>query len=524
MPEEESFLRVADLLPEPMMLVAADGTILASNRACAGRLGRALGAPKEGRLQDLVSNPSEEVAAYLRDCSRSRQLVLGSLRFLGISTSAVWRCEGEVYRPREGETPALLLLRLQPRESVVQRFLLLNQRVDALNREIVRRREVEAALRDQREWLRVTLESIGDAVITTDISGRATFLNPAAQALTGWSADEAAGRPLFEIFNIVNEETREPAESPVAKVLREGTVQGLANHTVLLARDGREIPIDDCAAPIRGGDGEFLGVVMVFHDTSERRNLERELRRRADRLTEADHRKNEFLAMLAHELRNPLAPIRNALYVMSMPDASAEAVTRVREIMGRQVQHMVRLVDDLLDVSRITRGKIELRKEAIEITSLVQRSVEAIEPQAKTNGLSLRLSLPTEPAVVTADSTRLDQVMINLLNNALKFTSGGGVIEVNLVLQGRDVRISVRDTGIGIEPELLPEIFEPFLQGSRTLDRSQGGLGIGLTLVRTLVEMHGGTVTAQSAGMGQGSEFVVVLPLANKAEWTSPAL
>jgi signal transduction histidine kinase len=183
--------------------------------------------------------------------------------------------------------------------------------------------------------------------------------------------------------------------------------------------------------------------------------------------------------------------------------------------MERQVQHMVRLVDDLLDVSRITRGKIELRKEAIEITSLVQRSVEAIEPQAKTNGLSLRLSLPTEPVVVTADSTRLDQVMINLLNNALKFTPSGGVIEVHVVLQGRDLLISVRDTGVGIEPELLPEIFEPFPQGSRTLDRSQGGLGIGLTLVRTLVEMHSGTVTAQSAGTGQGSEFVVVLPLAN---------
>jgi len=513
MTEEESFLKVADLLPEPMMLVAADGTILAANRSSEKRL-EGIPRPLQGhRLQDLVSDPPQEVAAYLRDCSRSRQLVLGSLRFPGSSTTDVWRCEGEVYRPRKEGDPALLLLRLQPRESVIQKFLLLNQQVDALNREIVRRREVEAALRDQREWLRVTLESIGDAVIATDSSGLVTFLNPTAQALTGWSEEEATGGPLVEIFNIVNEETREPAESPVEKVLCEGVIAGLANHTVLIARDGGEIPIDDSAAPIRGEDGKFLGVVMVFHDISERRNLERELHRRADRLAEADRRKDEFLAMLAHELRNPLAPIRNALHIMAMPGARPEAVARVREMIERQVQHMVRLVDDLLDVSRITRGKIELRKEIVEITRLVRRTMEAVEMQAKSKGLALHLSLPDEPIFLEADPTRLDQVLINLLNNALKFTQPGGLIEVDVRLQDGGVRISMRDTGIGIEPELLAEVFEPFLQGSRTMDRSQGGLGIGLTLVRTLVEMHGGTVSAHSAGEGQGSEFVVLLPL-----------
>jgi PAS domain S-box-containing protein len=513
MTEEESFLKVADLLPEPMMLVTADGMILAANRACGERLGTFPEPLQGNRLQDFTSDPPAEVAVYLRDCSRSRQLVLGALRFPASSSSAVWRCEGEVYRPRKEGEPALLLLRLQPRESVVQRFLLLNQRVDALNREIVRRREVEAALRDQREWLRVTLESIGDAVIATDSLGRVTFLNPTAEALTGWPAGEATGRLLDEIFDIVNEETRKPVESPVTKVLREGMVVGLANHTVLIARDGREIPIDDSAAPIRGEAGEFLGVVMVFHDMSERRNLERELHRRAERLMETDRRKDEFLAMLGHELRNPLAPIRNALYLLGMPGASAENVARVRKMMERQVEHMVRLVDDLLDVSRITRGKIDLRKDAVEITTLVRRTVETFEPQAKAGGLDLHLSLPIEPVVVEADPTRLDQVMINLLNNALKFTPSGGLIEVDVRLQDGGLRISVRDTGVGIEPELLSEIFEPFLQGSRSLDRSQGGLGIGLTLVRTLVEMHGGAVTAHSEGAGQGSELVVLLPL-----------
>jgi PAS domain S-box-containing protein len=522
MTEEESFLRVADLLPEPMMLVTADGAVLAANRACGERLGRTPKLLQGHRLQDFTSNPPEEVAVYLRDCSRSRQLVLGALRFPGSSASDVWRCEGEVYRPRKENDPALLLLRLQQRESVIQRFLLLNQRVDALNREIVRRREVEADLRDQREWLRVTLDSIGDAVIATDSSGRVTFLNPRAQVLTGWPQEEAEGRPLDDIFNIVNEDTREPVESPVAKVLREGVVVGLANHTVLIARNGLEVPIDDSAAPIRSVAGEFLGVVMVFHDICERRSLEWELRRRADRLMEADRRKDEFLAMLGHELRNPLAPIRNALYVMAMPGASSEDIARVRKMMERQVEHLVRLVDDLLDVSRITRGKIELRKETVEITTLVRRTVEAVESQAKAKGVGLHLSAPAEPAFVEADPTRLDQVMINLLNNALKFTPSGGLIEVDVRLQSDGLRIAVRDTGIGIEPELLPGIFEPFLQGHRTLDRSQGGLGIGLTLVRTLVEMHGGAVSAHSAGTGEGSELVVLLPLVDGAGLGGP--
>lgn len=492
------------------MLVTASGEILAANRACFERL-EGLSRTEGLRLQDLVSKPPEEVAVYLQDCCRSRQLVLGSLRFQGAKDA--WRCEGVVYRPRTEDSPAVVLLRLQPRETVIQRFLLLNERIDALNREVGRRRAAEAALNNQREWLRVTLESIGDAVIATDSAGSVSFLNPTAEALTGWSQGEAIGRPLYQIFNIVNEDTRKPVESPVEKVLREGIVVGLANHTVLIARDGREVPIDDSAAPIRGVDGEFLGVVMVFHDISERRAFERELRLRADRLMEANRRKDEFLAMLGHELRNPLAPIRNALHLMRMPSVGAEAIERVRQMMERQVEHMVRLVDDLLDVSRITRGKIELRRERVDMTALVRSTVEGVEGQVKAKSIDLQLRVPAEPIFMEADPTRLDQVLTNLLNNALKFTPSGGLIEVVVQREANCVRLSVRDTGVGIEPELLPEIFEPFLQGSRSLDRSQGGLGIGLTLVRSLVGMHGGSVQAQSDGPGKGSEFVVLLPL-----------
>jgi PAS domain S-box-containing protein len=509
---EEQFLQIANLLPESMILLSADGTIAAANRAFGERLGTVPASLRGRRLQELTVDPPEDVARFLRDCSRSRQLVLGALRLSVGPLSGVWRCEGAVYRPRNGDEPAVLLLRLLPREDVVHKFLLLNERIDQLNREIIRRRRAEDALRDQWEWLRVTLESIGDAVIATDTLGQVTFMNPVAQDLTGWTQEESVGRPLTEVFNIVNEETRLLAENPVAKVLRSGMLAGLANHTVLISRDGREVPIDDCAAPIRDAEGSVLGVVMVFHDVVERRRLERELTLRAERLAEADRRKDEFLAMLAHELRNPLAPVRNALYLLGTPGVSPEALERAREMMERQVQHMVRLVDDLLDVSRITRGKVELRKESVDLIGLVQRVAEAAQPQVEAKGLDLAVSLPSEPVVLEVDPTRFDQVITNLVNNAVKFTDPGGRIEIALARREDGVRISVRDTGIGIEPELLPVIFDPFTQGSHSLDRAQGGLGIGLTLVHSLVEMHGGRVAAHSAGRGRGSEFVVFLP------------
>jgi two-component system CheB/CheR fusion protein len=248
----------------------------------------------------------------------------------------------------------------------------------------------------------------------------------------------------------------------------------------------------------------------------ERRRMERELESKAERLAAADRRKDEFLAMLAHELRNPLAPIRNALQILHMPGATASMAERAREMMERQVQHMVRLVDDLLDVSRITRGKVQLRKERIDLTELVVRAAEAARPLMEDNGHAFSVSVPPGPVWVDADSMRLDQVLANLLNNAAKFTERGGRISLILAAEGategETAILRLRDSGAGIPPDLLPSIFEPFVQASRALDRSQGGLGIGLSLVRGLVEMHGGRVSAYSAGLGKGTEIVVRLP------------
>ncbi len=230
-------------------------------------------------------------------------------------------------------------------------------------------------------------------------------------------------------------------------------------------------------------------------------------------LKEADRRKDEFLAMLAHELRNPLAPLRNALYIVRQRGPERRAVSRQAwDLMDRQIGHLVRLVDDLLDVSRITRGRVELRKEVIDLAEVATRAVEAARPLIDARRHRLTYEGPPEPVRVEADPVRLTQVIGNLLNNAAKYTDEGGRITLTVGREVREAVVRVRDTGTGIPPEMLPAVFDLFTQAERTLDRAQGGLGIGLTLVRSLVEMHGGTVQVFSAGVGAGSEFVVRLP------------
>lgn len=227
---------------------------------------------------------------------------------------------------------------------------------------------------------------------------------------------------------------------------------------------------------------------------------------------DADRRKDEFLAMLAHELRNPLAPIRNATYILGAPDIDPAAAGEARGIIERQVQHLIRLVDDLLDVSRIMRGKIELRRESFDVATAVHRAVEAAKPLIDAQRHRFDLVLPSEPVWIHADLIRIAQVIGNLLNNAAKYTEPGGRIELSAAAIDGEVEIRVRDSGVGISREMLPRVFRLFTQADYSLERSQGGLGIGLTVVQTLVTMHGGSVSAESAGKGQGSEFVVRLP------------
>jgi CheY-like chemotaxis protein len=230
-------------------------------------------------------------------------------------------------------------------------------------------------------------------------------------------------------------------------------------------------------------------------------------------IREADRHKGEFLAMLAHELRNPLAALWNALYLLRSVGMDDPAASQARDVAERQVRHLARLVDDLLDVSRISSGKIQLRTEPVDLREAVARAVEIVRPLVEARRHEMLVSLPEESTVLEADTARLEQVLSNLLNNAAKYTEPGGRIELEAVGEGPEIIVRVRDTGIGIAPELLPRVFDLFTQAERSLDRSQGGLGIGLMLARRLVELHGGSITASSAGVGRGSEFVVRLPI-----------
>jgi PAS domain S-box-containing protein len=619
---------------------------------------------------------------------------------------------------------------------------------------------------EQREVLRATLRSIGDAVITTDTHGCVTYMNAVAESLTGWKLADAVDRPLATVFQIVNEDSRAAVKSPEGPALRDGVAVGLASHTVLLRKDGVQLPIDDSVAPIRDEFGHVSGAVLIFRDVStqrqieddkasqlltarllasiiensddaiisksldgiiqswnaaaermfghtaeqaigrhisliipperiaeedriiaelkagqridhfetervradgrrlvvsltispikdaagvvvgaskiarditdrkrtqeerenfvrlienssdfigmcdlegipffvnragldlvglddldaarhapvvsfffpddqhrmmhdffpsvlehghgevevrfrnfktgearwmaykvvtladasgrpigfgtvsqdvtERKRLADDLRRLAANLSDADQRKNEFLAMLAHELRNPLAPISNTVKALRRGGMDQETVRVSSELLQRQVGQMSRLVDDLLDMSRITRGKIELRKTRVELAPIVEHAVEVVRPMFRALNHELTITLPSQPVYLNADRARLTQVVGNLLNNAGKFTDRGGHVWLTVEQAGDQTVIRVRDTGIGIQAEQLPRVFQMFAQVDTSLERSRDGLGIGLTLVKTLVELHGGTVEARSEGPGRGSEFSVRLPV-----------
>ena len=344
--------------------------------------------------------------------------------------------------------------------------------------------------------------SIADAVITTDVQGRITAFNAIAESFTGWTQAEAFGHPLDDVFHLVNEDSRCSVENPVAGALREHTVTSLSGHGLLIGKYGEERPIEDSATPIRDADGRACGCVLVFWDVTALRERERlvdELRERAAKLSEDNLRKSEFLATLAHELRNPLAPMVSVLQALRRSEGGAGTLHRSVDILERQLKQLVRLVDDLLDVNRITHGRLELR-------------------QSDAAGHKLHVSLRAEPRRLRADPARLAQVFGNLINNSCKYTRPGGTIWVTAARVGNDVEVSIKDNGIGIPPDKLNAIFEMFTQLDRSFARSQGGLGIGLTLVKTLVEMHGGSVEARSDGVGHGSESVVRLPMLESSE------
>jgi len=285
-------------------------------------------------------------------------------------------------------------------------------------------------------------------------------------------------------------------------------------------KDGSRFWAEGSTYPLR--NGELWGYVTIFRDLTERRRMEEELRARAEALVEMDRRRNEFLAMLGHELRNPLAPIMTMLTVLRQEKTTSPLIEQARTIIERQARHLIRLVDDLLDVARITRGRVELRKERVELNDLIDRAVEAVGPLVAARRHDLSVSAPRGTLWLDVDPARIQQVLVNLLTNACKYTPAQGVIRLTVHWEGDQVAVSVKDNGVGIAPGVLPKVFDLFTQAERSLARSEGGLGIGLTMVKSLVEMHGGSAVARSEGLGKGSEFIVRLPLV-KSEQPVPA-
>jgi PAS domain S-box-containing protein len=355
---------------------------------------------------------------------------------------------------------------------------------------------------EMRARLASIVESSDDAIISKTLDGVIRSWNSGAERLFGYSADEAIGQP---ITLIIPAERRSEEREILARLARGERIEHF--ETVRVSKEGRLIDISLTVSPLRDGGGRIIGASKVARDVTPRRRAE-------EALKEADQRKDEFLALLAHELRNPLAPIRNAVEILRAKGPPAPELRWAREVIDRQLEQMTRLVDDLLDVSRITRGKVELRKERIELSMVVGDAIEASRPLIEKWGHELTVTLPPEPVFLDADRTRIGQVLLNLLNNAAKYTDQGGHIWLTGERAGHQVVVRVRDTGVGIAPDMLPGIFEMFRQVDRSLERSRGGLGLGLTLARRLVELHGGTLVAHSPGADQGSEFVVQLPSA----------
>jgi signal transduction histidine kinase len=299
---------------------------------------------------------------------------------------------------------------------------------------------------------------------------------------------------------------------------------GLANHTLLIRKDGSECPIDDSAAPILDAHAAIVGCVMVFRDITQRKRIEQQMQQIMTELKEGDRRKDEFLALLGHELRGPLAPLRNGLELLKRADGNDMLLRQVRDSMERQLEQLVRLVNDLIDINRIARNMIDLRSEPVQLAAIIQQSVEACRPLAESRRQQVSVLLPPEPIDVQADAARLAQVFGNILHNACKYTEPGGRIEVSAALVGDEAVVQFKDSGVGIPSDRLDSIFEMFTQVDRNLENTQGGLGIGLSLVKRLVEMHGGSVEAFSEGPGRGSEFVIRLPVAQHKARVEPTI
>ncbi len=501
--EVDAVVVIDDELPRVLMLDSADkpyqllvermhqgaatltveGTVLYCNEAFSRLVRVPLDALRGRGLQELVD-------------ARSRPLFDVMLRD-GLAAAA----EAEVVLRRDDGTWVPVFLGVSPlHEGVGDVCLLIADLTEQKRRE---RLIADSAM------ARSVLEQVAEAVIVCDDAGVVLRASRTAHELCGTNP---ILKPFDEVFSLSRLSPAGVEErADVGAAWRGDTLHG--REVVFYRPGGERAELLLNAGPLVAAGGEMLGAVITLTDITALRAAQDELNLRATALQDADRRKDEFLAMLAHELRNPLAPIRASLEIMQLRGLADPMLRKCRDVIERQTQQLTRLVDDLLEVSRIRTGKIQLRTERIGLAVAVSRGVETSRPVIDAKGHRLTVTVPEVPVWVKADLSRISQVVGNLVNNAAKYSEPGGEISVRVTQEGAMGVIHVRDSGIGLPREMLASVFELFTQVSRSIDRSQGGLGIGLALVKQLVVMHGGEVEARSDGPGHGSEFIVRLPL-----------
>jgi PAS domain S-box-containing protein len=351
---------------------------------------------------------------------------------------------------------------------------------------------------ETRARLSAIVESSNEAIFSTDLGGVITSWNGGAERLFGYTIAEAVGQ------NVALLAPASPDAATAPFDLRSAAPIGDRHETVIRCHDQTTRDVSVTVSPLRGEHGQLIGTSSVVHDITESTHLR-------EALLQADRRKDEFLAMLGHELRNPLAAILTALELMKI--RGADLFRRERDVIERQIRHVSRLVDDMLDITRITRGKVSLERQPVEVAVVIARAIEMTEPLIHERGHRLHVDVAPTGLVVDADAGRLSQVFANVLTNAARYTEPGGRIEVTSTRIDQDAVVDVTDTGAGLSAEFLPRVFDLFVQGARSADRPEGGLGLGLALVQSLVRLHGGSVSAHSEGLGKGSRFRIRLPL-----------
>ncbi len=414
------------------------------------------------------------------------------------TAARIGRFEDEGWRVRKDGTKFwanVVITALRRADGTLQGF-------SKITRDLTERRRHEDALRASEERFRLLVDGVRDyAIFMLDPEGVIASWNEGASTMSGHAASDVVGRPFEVLFR--SEDAATGAPKAILHAAREESRSEEEGWRV--RRDGTLFWSSTIVTALRGADGNLRGFAAITRDLTERKRIET--------LEESERQATNFLAMLAHELRNPLAPIRNAVAVMKLAGANPASAELARDVIDRQATHLSRLVDDLLDVSRITTGKITLKRESIDLSLAIGRAVEISRPGIESRRHVLHYRPASGPLPVEGDLTRLIQVFTNLLDNAAKYTPEGGAITVSVDRHGGNAVIEVKDTGVGIPGSLLPRIFDLFVQGDRTLARTEGGLGIGLALARRLVQMHGGNLDARSEGVGKGSTFTVRLPV-----------